>query len=176
MMELASILDWHFLRYPLLRAEDIYKLVYQGVFGPGHPGADKEQLAEKIRAELARLKTCFPVEPIEPVDPEGLLVRVNLAAVAGSPVKEQLLVEAVMTTIREFVPGPERLLSRLEQAREWCAVRLPAERSRLERLIQEKPEPPVHSGLYRRVYQPAYRLILARLSPSFGQSGSSGQR
>lgn len=175
-MELASILDWHFLRYPLLKAEDIYKLVYQGVFGPGHPGADREGVAEGVRAELARLRRCFPVEPIEPVDPEGLLVRVNLVAVAGSQVKEQLLVEAVLTTIREFVPRPERLVPRLEQARAWCAEHLPAERARLERLIQERPEPPVHSGLYRRVYRPAYRLILARLSPRFGQRGSSGQR
>lgn len=174
-MELASILDWHFLRYPLLRAEDIYKLVYQGVFGPGHPGADKGQLAEKIKAELAQLKRCFPVEPIEPVDPEGLLVRVNLAAVAGSEVKEQMLVDAVIATIREFVPGPEKLVLSLKQAQEWCAVHLPAERTRLKRLIQERPEPPVHSGIYRQVYQPAYRLILARLSPAFGQSGSSGQ-
>ncbi|MCX7731557.1 MAG: hypothetical protein N2248_00095 [candidate division WOR-3 bacterium] len=174
-MELASILDWHLLHYPLLRAEDIYKLIYQGVFGPGHPGADREGVAEGVRAELARLRRCFPVEPFEPVDPEGLLVRLNLRAVAGSRVKEQMLVEAVLTTIREFVPGPDRLLPRLEQARAWCEEHLPAEADRLSRLIEEMPEPPVHSGLYRRVYQPAYRLILARLSPRFGQSGSSGQ-
>ncbi len=174
-MELQAILDWHFSRYPLWKAEDIYKLIYQGVFGPGHLGAERKELEEKIKAELARLKTCFAVEPVEPVDPEGLLVRVNLAAVAGFRAKEQLLVEALMNTIREFGARPDQLLPRLKQARAWCAVRLPAEEQRLARLIQEKPEPPVHSELYRRVYQPGYRLIFARLSPVFGQSGSSGQ-
>ncbi|MEO0025651.1 MAG: hypothetical protein ABIK54_02670 [candidate division WOR-3 bacterium] len=174
-MELPAILDWHFSRYPLWKAEDIYKLIYQGVFGPGHLAVEREGVEQGLRVELSRVRGCFTDEPVEPVDPDGLLVRVNLAPVAGSPEKQQALIAALMTTIREFVPAPERLLPRLEQAREWCAVHLPAERSRLERLIQEKPEPPVHSGLYRRVYQPAYRLILARLSPAFGQSGSSGQ-
>ncbi len=175
-MELPVILDWHFSRYPLWKAEDIYKLIYQGVFGPGHLAVEREELEQGLRAELSRVRGCFTDEPVEPVDPEGLLVRVNLAPVAGSPEKQQALIAALMTTIREFVPRPDQLLPRLRQAREWCARHLPAEMPRLEELIQKKPEPPVHSELYRRVYRPAYRLILARLSPVFGQSGSSGQR
>jgi len=30
-MELSEILNWHYRCYPLLQAEDIYKLIFQGV-------------------------------------------------------------------------------------------------------------------------------------------------
>lgn len=165
-MEFGAILDWHFRRYPLWRAEDIYKLIYQGVFGPSHLEADPEGLAIRLKEELAGLgKRCLAIEETEPVDPDGVLVRVNLMAVADSAPRQKSLLEALVVTINEFVPEPEKLESRLGWAQRWCEKNLPLEVIRLKKLTGERPSPPVHSEVYQRVYRPAYRVIFSRFLP-----------
>jgi hypothetical protein len=162
-MELNEILDWHLRHYPLLQADDIYKLIYQGVFGPGHLGTEIDVLRRQLNEELRQRSGCFAVEELEPVDPEGLLVRVNLGAVVGSPVRQERLIMALVRTGRDFVPEPELLGPRVASAVNWCQKNLPGQASALARRIRDKWGVPVHSEIYRRVYQPAYRVIFAHL-------------
>ncbi len=99
---LSAILAWHRGRYPLFEAQDIYKLVHQGVFGPGHAVASTEQARNDLERELRTLATevrrqhCqtgaveaksegrrqngHAVGLIEEIDPMGRSVRVNLRA------------------------------------------------------------------------------------------------
>lgn len=77
-----GVLDWHLGRYPSLRAEDIYKLVHQSVFGPGHIIRDEASARQALESECAELgrRCCMQAtDATEPLDPEGRLVRVNLA-------------------------------------------------------------------------------------------------
>ncbi|MEO0071365.1 MAG: hypothetical protein ABIK39_04705 [candidate division WOR-3 bacterium] len=182
-MELKEILTWHFTRYPLLQAEDIIKLIYQGVFGPGHLVNKREsfrEVEERLKNEFARLTppsavSCRPEsgarfgrllagsEETEPVDPDGLLVRVNLAPIANSQTHQVLLQKALKETIKTFTPNPSLFLPRIELAQEWCERYLPSQKERLKLLEENLNFPPSHSEIYLQTYRPAYRVVLFRL-------------
>ncbi len=162
-MELSEILDWHLEHYPLLQAEDIYKLIYQGVLGPGHIITDREKAEIELTREVARLRPDFELEEIEPLDPEGLLVRVNLKPIASSPARLNRLLSALLQTSRDFFPRLELLNERLEIAIDWCKQRQPAQTQRLICLNKKGVlYQPRHSEIYLKNYAPAYRVVIAR--------------
>lgn len=171
-MKLEEILSWHLNRYPLLQAEDIYKLIYQGVFGPGHLLTDPERERTELYREVTAVAKSGVRNEIEPVDPQGLLVRVNLACLGGSGVKTRLLFQALLKTAENFTPQPELLYPRVQQALNWCAHHLPEQMERLKRITRTPKPPPRHSAIYIKSYRPAYRVVLSRLwSRSFGSNG-----
>ena len=73
-----NFIKTHIERYPQARPQDVYKLIFQGVYGVGHiiTGKAKEYLWE----EAGRIPLeGYPERPlIEPVSPDGSMVRVNL--------------------------------------------------------------------------------------------------
>ncbi len=161
-MRLSEILDWHQEHYPLLQAEDIYKLIYQGVFGPGHIITDEERAKRRLMQEVAQTKFDYPVEEIEPVDPDGVLIRVNLKPIADSGARLNRLLSALLQTGKEFLPRPDLLPERLILAQEWCGQRLPEQVERLRQLVVLAPIQPRHSDIYLKNYTPAYRVVLVR--------------
>jgi hypothetical protein len=162
-MTLQKILDWHLHHYPLLQADDIYKLVYQGVFGPAHLITDHQAVATKIQEEITSVKLFSAPAEVEPVDPEGLLIRVNLAYLTNSWQRQKLLSLALLETCRTFPPKPELFPLRIKAAIEWCRYHLPNQLRRLKTLSDSLPVQTHHSEIYLRNYHPAYRVILSRL-------------
>lgn len=161
-MTLNEILNWHLSYYPLLQAEDIYKLLYQGVFGPGHLSILPGEMKEKLEQEIAAASSIYQVPEIEPLEPEGLLIRVNLAAIATHKEKQQALLYALLETCKTFFPKPELFPSRIEIALNWCQQYMPNQLEQLKLLVQKQPSPPRHSEVYIKNYHPAYRVILSR--------------
>lgn len=164
-MELQEILNWHLARYPLLQAEDIIKLIYQTVFGPGHLfiNSNEKEIEEGLRREFECCdKLSAGRDETEPVDPEGLLVRVNLTPIADSEAKQVLLLQALKETIKTFTPVPYLFLPRVEMAQEWCEKYLPPQGERLKLLKQKLNPPPRHSEIYLQAYRPTYRIVLSR--------------
>lgn len=162
-MHLIDILNWHLGHYPLLKAEDIYKLIFQGVFGPGHLLIDKKKEQENLYREVALAVSAKIGAEVEPVDPDGLLVRVNLASIVGSVTKTERLFQALVYTAQNFTPQPELLTSRLHTALKWCQSALPQEAKRFQTIIAQPQHPPRHSATYVENYHPAYRVVLSRL-------------
>ncbi|MGQ9708842.1 MAG: hypothetical protein ACUVUR_08245, partial [bacterium] len=140
-----------------------YKLIYQGVFGPAHLVNEPRAAAIKIKEESARVRSLSVPEVIEPVDPEGLLIRVNLAPLTNSPRHQKLLVQALIETCRTFSPKPELLPLRIKEAINWSYHHLPAQTECLETLAASLPVQTHHSEIYIRNYHPAYRVILSCL-------------
>jgi len=189
---LPAVLDWHLRRYPLLKGRDTYKLIHQGVFGPGHIVASAaaarcaltgEIAAMEVKGQKAKVRRQKADEElVEPIDPENRLVRVNLRPVLGE-VKGQKakakrqnrgradtgwLAEALVESARRVKGEPEQMRRRLAVAVRWCRENLPRRASELERIAAEAREagyPALHhSPEYRRAYQPAYRVILRTLT------------
>ncbi len=162
-MELSEILDWHFSHYPLLQAEDIIKLIYQGVFGPGHLHPTTAELTQALLREIEQCaKYNKNSAETEPLDPNGLLIRVNLAPIADFKEKRQLLIKALIGTIHTFTPKPELFLPRIKTAQEWAQEHLPNQAERIELYKTNLKSPPHHSQIYIQTYRPAYRVILSR--------------
>jgi hypothetical protein len=181
---LCAVLAWHCRRYPLLRAQDIYKLVHQGVFGPGHIIASAAQARRMLEEEVAALEVkgqeakakrqSSDEELLEAIDPDGRLVRVNLGPLAATQCKVQgarskmqdtgWLVRAMVESGWRVNGDPAQMKRRLAAAVRWCRKNLPRQAAELERMATraEGLGYPAfhHSPAYFRAYRPAYRVVL----------------
>jgi len=142
--------------------------------------------AHKVLAcELAALQVRSPKDKgrsqeelaVEPIDPDGRLVRVNLrpfvrAAEVSSKKSEcrrqnggaEWLVEAMVESARRVKGSPDQMKRRLAAAVSWCSTNLPRQAGELERLAARAEESGYpafhHSSAYNRAYRPAYRVVL----------------
>ena len=164
-MTLSDILDWHFRRYPLLQARDIYKLVHQGVFGPGHLVDDEQRARQALVAELAEVavRCCVQtVERLEPLDPEGRLIRVNLETLRRVPDAADRVLGVLVATARSFAGDASIMARRLDEALEWCVREIPEQSGILAQMDEPQPDgfPALHHSLvYRTAYRPSYRVL-----------------
>jgi hypothetical protein len=178
-----AVLAWHSHRYPLLQAWDIYKLIHQGAFGPGHMIAGAAQARRMLEEETAALeagssksKGRMPESAFEPIDPRGRLVRVNLrpllrmrAEGAGTNAEGSLDVDwlagALVESARKVDGDADLMRRRLASAVRWCRQKMPEQAARLERLAAQASESDYpafhHSPTYLRAYRPAYRVVLS---------------
>jgi hypothetical protein len=165
---LAAILDQHCVRYPMFDAADVYKLVHQGVFGPGHIVASPEAARRTIEDEVRRQKSeggmrSETVDAVEEIDPEGRFVRVNLRPLRGKPDLAGRLAVVLVESAASAAGEPAGMESRLRLATEWCRRALPGRAASLEELAHMAAQqgwPPVHhSDAYRQAYRPAYRVV-----------------
>jgi hypothetical protein len=179
---LPAVLAWHCQRYPLLRVQDIYKLVHQGVFGPGHIIASAVQARRRLKEEMVALEVLSSKfkgrsrteSEFEPLDPGNQLVRVNLRPLVATQCKVQgekckmqdtgWLVEALVESGPRVKGDPEQMKRRLAAAVRWCRKNLPRQAAELERMAARAEESGYpafhHSPVYNRAYRPAYRVVL----------------
>jgi hypothetical protein len=163
-----------------LRAQDIYKLIHQGVFGPGHITASTEEarstLEDEVRSQKleGRWQNGRPEELVEEIDPTGRLARVNLRPMIeqGRGMKDECgksgsewLVRAMVESARRVKGDPVRMERRLADAVRWCRESIPRQAAEIERLAARAEESGFpafhHSPEYSRAYRPAYRVILS---------------
>lgn len=177
---------WHYQRYPLLAAQDIYKLIHQGVFGPGHiirSAASAKRMLEKEVAELAaevrsqkaecRRQNRRADELIEAIDPTGKLVRLNLRPLLaqGGRMRDEYrkrngrkrivdadwLAEAMVESGGRVKGDRELMKRRLSAAVRWCKANLPREAARLEQIAARADESSYPALHHSSAYRRAYR-------------------
>ncbi len=164
-----EVLDWHAGRYSLWQAQDIYKLIYQAALGSGHaaPGRDAAQAA--LERELISLTPGSSEPLIEPIHPEGEIVRLHLRTLLYQNGSPRVVLDAFLQTAEEYQGSLELLEEYSAQALDWarqggCDART------LEKFFKKMRGngfPAVHhSEVYNREYSPAYRVIAARFLPS----------
>lgn len=168
---LGPVLERHLARYPLLQAADLYKLIHQGVFGPGHLITDPSAAGRALADELKSLRSCFrEEEPTEPLDPAGRLIRVHLAPLLGVPGAADRLLEALLATAAETAGSADEMSSRVTAALAWCRLKLPDRAGPLAALAAEAAAAgwPArhHSAVYVTAYHPAYRVVSAARWPA----------
>jgi len=150
---------------PEMGARDVYKLLYQGVFGVGHIMGP--EALPRLRAEVGGLDLSEqPNEPLsEPVSVTGSIVRVNLRPYLRSGYKPEHLIEAMEGSILRG------------KAEEFCihwdsfaelvwSGQLSFNNSEVEAITKElrrdAPMPMHHTPEYREAYHPAYRVVRRR--------------
>ena len=160
---LEALIRRHLEGRPLTTATDVYKLLYQGVFGVGHLlGEDAWR-----RLEVEARTLCLDEQPEEPliedVSIDGTMVRVNLRPYLRRGLPLDRLYSAMETS--EQVRGREeeflevwRMFKRLVRS-----GRLMFEEKEIKELDREMEHrgclPRHHSEVYRRAYSPAYRVV-----------------
>lgn len=162
---LYQILHRQFSRYPLLEARDLYKLIYQAALGSEHAISDLPAVRTWLYNEIKGLAH-GPTEPvIDPISPDGKIVRVNLRPYLAAGGDAEVLLKAFICTANDY-RGTIGLLQRY-----WnYAVELVDQPKfpLLDTTLTDFFEtmcvqgfPPVHhSTVYTQNYHPAYRVIL----------------
>lgn len=149
-----------------MQVQDIYKLLYQGVCGPGHWMPDPEKFTERLRSELADLKP-DPHEPLfEAIRPDGRLQRIALRACLRLNVSLPALATACLEagrqtwgTARELAGVWAAFTTQVESG--CCPALSPVEIRAFGLQMEGLGYPPVHhSPEYAARYRPAYRLVV----------------
>jgi hypothetical protein len=160
----GGLVNRHLAERPALTPRDVYKLLYQGVFGVGHIlQAGAEGYLQREASELDLLE--HPGETLtEPVSVDGAVIRVNLRPYVRRRLPIQKLYEAMLAS--QVKGDPEAFLALWD---EYVAsvrngeVRMnSAEVEEFNRGVDRVNIKAMHhSPAYRDAYHPAYRVILA---------------
>src|SRR5437899_3232217 len=130
--DLSAVLTAHYQTHQALAPQDVYKLLYQRVFGPEHSVTNLAAARERLYLEILQLPQAPSAVPLfEPLS--FVLCRVNLQSFMQSGSSVEQLWKAFRQTVREFQPGT---LGDLQRA--WSVfLSMPwAQRYAPERLVQ----------------------------------------
>ncbi len=93
-------------QYPAAQPQDLYKLVFQDLYGPGHLLTDSADCAMYIAQEVAAMDDSNALPDFEYTLCDGRFVRVNLLLVRNGAIGVDRLTSAVMRSA-EGLPTPD---------------------------------------------------------------------
>ncbi len=155
----------HFNRYPAMQIQDLYKLVYQAAMGSEHATPDPVSARAWLISELNEMGD-GPAEPLlDPVSPDGEILRVHLRPYAASGGDAELLLGAFLRTARDFHGQPETLEAYWAAAARTHLFPAPEMDEFIETMRARRLPAAHHSESYARNYKPAYRVVARRYLP-----------
>jgi len=157
-------------RYPEMQTDDAYKFVHQAAFGNGHLITDEAADREYLKQEFASVQADSHEPLVEPLTPDGSIVRVNLRPFKAGGVSLDRLADAMIESAKEIQPHREAF------EHWWTEIINAAERHTLPfdpaalrafgSLKQAEGYPAVHhSPAYTTRYSPSYRVVLRERVP-----------
>lgn len=162
-----------------MQLRDAYKLIYQASMGPEHSVQTPQEFAHRLALEFAPLLPDPHQHLLEPVRDDQSLYRLNLRAYKAKLHDLSQLVPWLLQTSALAKGTKSELLA------VWAAFVLLCERGVIDTFrlpviyefthwLEREDFPAVHhSEIYRREYQPAYRLISAQFIPNLGLNNAS---
>jgi len=167
---MRSVLIDHARRYPLWAVDDLYKLIHQAAMGAEHALTDIAEVGELLMHELAHLDRGPSESLIDPISPDGQIVRVHLRPFATLQLEPGGLLRAFIRTAAEIAPSTDRLDEFAMLASQLASEGyLPCVADQVRRYLAEQRTsgfPAVHhSRQYERSYKPAYRVVALRFLP-----------
>lgn len=164
-----TLLSAHAERYPLMTAEDMSKLIHQGVFGSEHAAPDEASARAGLEDELAALGDVAGANevPVEPIAPGGAVVRVHLRSFIAAGGDVDALLRAFLGTARAVRGSVADLRCAAGVVPEVDPVRWPPDewRAFVERWIESGLPAVHHSAAFTSAYAPAYRVVAGSLVP-----------
>jgi hypothetical protein len=167
-----ALIQAHVQRYPEADILDVYKLLHQGVFGPGHAITNQRAARDWLERESATLRPQPGDSLVENIHPAGKMVRLHLRPYLQAQGDLRKLLDGFLRSSRE-VQGD------LAQMAAWWALfqRLTEEGGALaarfaNRTVAlvgrtraaEKWPASHHSPAFERAYHPAYRVLTASIA------------
>lgn len=162
-----TLIRRHLHRYPESHFRDVYKLLHQAAFGPGHAIRDKAKVLEWIERDL-EIEPATGVPFVESIHPADAMVRVHLHPYAAHGGSLRKLGDAFTRSANATTGAPEAMAR-------WWAVCLEVlrdedlqgfgarEASLFGRAMAAGCWPAEHhSPAYRETYRPAYRVLTTR--------------
>lgn len=159
----------HLARYPLAGSLDVYKLLHQAAFGPGHLIASKKAAREWLESEISLLEPSASESLIENIHPDGAIVRLHLRPYIAHQGKVKPLIDAMVRSAEQVQGDPARmadcwrLFERLCAPDGLAAGRFAVREVMLFGQAQTRAQWPAahHSPEFNRAYRPRYRVLTA---------------
>ncbi|HVZ63242.1 MAG TPA: hypothetical protein VG936_01545 [Lacunisphaera sp.] len=162
--DFTPLLKEHARRYPEWQVQDCYKLVFQAVLGSEHAAVDEATARRWLEQEVAGLGA-GPAEPlVDPISPDGRIVRMHLRPFVEQHGDLGKLAAAFVETAKTF-RGSKNSLAAVwaEVIRLAARGKLPfsaGDAQRFGAAMAADGFPTVHhSKEYNEHYRPAYRVI-----------------
>jgi len=169
-LEMENIVFDHYQRHKNMEVQDFYKLVYQASMGVTHYISSPENARKYLEWEITILDSAENVQMVEPLSPDGKLVRVNLRPYVKHGGNVDNLFEAMMKSSEKIQPSTENLEIYWQCIINMADKKLiPFDRKVLTDFFNEMKDmnfPAVHhSDGYAQLNRPAYRVILKEFLP-----------
>lgn len=166
--EIKTIIDRHLLMRPEMRAEDVYKLLYQRHMGIGHLIGDTDRAKKYLSEEISNIDendVSVHDSLLEFITTDSSIVRVNLRPFKKEKLSETKLFQAMLGTVNNLKTSKSELIN------DWSdCIKLINSRQisfhdtntvQFSKFLRENDYPVVHhSQSYSRAYKPAYRILL----------------
>ena len=171
--EAVAALIWaHVQRYHAIDILDIYKLLHQGVFGPGHAITNQRAAREWLERESAALKPNAGELLVESVHPQAEIVRIHLRPYLAASGSLRKLLDAFIQSSRAVTGSPETMAAWWGVFQDMTAPgaplanRFPARTVSLIGRARAAEHWPAthHSPPYDQAYCPAYRVLTADIA------------
>jgi hypothetical protein len=175
--KVAALIQTQVQRYPEMDELDVYKLLHQAVFGPGHAITNLKSAREWLERESEILKPISGEPLVESIHPDEAVVRVHLRPYLASRGSLGRLLDGFVQSSK-FVLGDPATMA------EWWAIfeqmigqdgalanRFDARTAYLLRRTREVENWPAsqHSPRFDRAYHPAYRVLAASVAEAMLQ-------
>ena len=166
-LDASNLIINHLKLRPMALPRDIYKLLYQGVFGVGHIISDHAW--EVLVEEAGRIDLDDHLgDPLfEPVSPDGFMVRVNLRQYINMGGDLETLFRVMKESAK--VQGEKEVF--LDY---WGQFKAMVNMGKLEfslsdiwgldeSIERDGVKPLHHTEVYREAYYPAYRVVVQKV-------------
>lgn len=165
--KISALVRTHLARYPESEIMDVYKLLHQAAFGPGHLIASKKAAREWLEQEIALLIPSKREPLIEAIHPEGLIVRLYLRPYLEQGGKVQPLLDAFIHSAEQVRPDPAAMerhwrwfVGACQSGEAWAQRFNQPELMLFSRARARESWPAVHhSPTYETTYHPKYRVL-----------------
>ncbi|MBL7073960.1 hypothetical protein ISS37_01810 [candidate division KSB1 bacterium] len=167
-MTLTDLIQYHRSIHENLEIADVYKLLYQGVFGPAHLLQNSESAKAWLEMEFTEVDPNSTEPLTEPVSLDGEIIRVNLKPFKMKGGLVEKLFQAMVLSAREIKGNRDdflklwnefkRLVEEGELQYDWDELKA------FDREISEDDLPVIHhSRDYTGMNKPAYRVVRRKI-------------
>jgi len=167
-MKLVDLLKYHLKLRDHLEIQDVYKLIYQTVFGIEHLMGQGEEAQVKLIKEMENIEKISDEMLLENISLNNTIVRVNLKPfkkIYNQPAR----LFKVMITSSELIKGKQddfivlwnEFFQLVKNGKPVFSI---AELEKFSREMKKKKYPSVsHSAIYKEKNKPAYRVVVKNL-------------
>ena len=151
-----------------MQAQDIYKLLHQAALGSEHAVSDEEAARNLLERELTDMGDGPDDPQLDPISPDGQIVRVHLRPYLRMGKDPETLLQAFIRTANEWHGSQDNLKEygavAVELAHSGTGAIQTEEIKAFFAKMEAQDFPAVHySEEYNRLYRPAYRVIARKL-------------
>jgi len=172
--EQAAALAQELRLHPDATADDAYKFLHQGVFGPGHAIDDRQSAARALEEEVAGLSPTSVADPLcQPLGGPTPMARIHLRPFLAAGGDISVLLDVFVAsaavaagTAADMDAALAAAVAALAKSGQWT---LAGELEGMAQGLAAGSYPAVsHSEPYRNGYKPAYRVVALELARAKG--------